>query len=108
MKNTMTTPARFADRFTRLSMACAFVLAFAAAAAATENWKGAFEDVCSKVDASQTMSIKELESLIQQADKLLPEIQKSEDPAKKIYLKRLKNCRSIFEFSIESKKNSGK
>jgi hypothetical protein len=75
---------------------------------AAEAWKDAFEDVCSQVDASQTLSIKELEALIERADKLLPEIQKSEDPAKKNYLKRLKSCRSMFEFSIDSKKSADK
>ena len=108
MKNIIVTPACIGKNLTRLAVACGFVLAMAAVASAAETWKGTFEEICSKVDASQTMSIKELETLIVQADKLQPEIQKSEDPAKKIYLKRLKNCRSIFEFSIDSKKNSGK
>lgn len=101
-------PISITNNFTRLAAACAIILACAAASVAAEAWKDAFEDVCSKVDASQTLSVKELEALIERADKLLPEIQKSEDPAKKIYLKRLKSCRSIFEFSIDSKKSADK
>lgn len=92
---------------TGFTLLCMFSLASAPAAFGAGNWKDSFEEICSKVDVSQTMSIKELEVLIEQSDKLAPEIQKSDDPAKKLYLKRLKNCRSLFEFSIDAKKNAG-
>lgn len=108
MKNTSTASVNIMNNLTKVLVAFTLVLACATAAPAAETWKDTFEDVCSKVDASQTMSIKELEALIERADKLAPEIQKSDDPAKKIYLKRLKNCRSIFEFSIDAKMSSGK
>lgn len=83
-------------------------LAVASTAIAAEDWKASFEDICSKVDASQAMSAKELEALMEKADRLAPEIQKSEDPTKKVYLKRLKNCRSMYEFMLESKKAPAK
>jgi hypothetical protein len=108
MKNTRVTLNSIMNSIASLAVATALILSLASAAAAAEAWKTTFEDVCSKVDASQALSIKELETLIERADKLLPEIQKSEDPAKKIYLKRLKSCRNIFEFTIDSKKSSGK
>lgn len=78
------------------------------AASGAETWKEAFENICSKVEVSQTLSIKDLEALIAQSDKLTPEIQKSDDPSKKVYLRRLKNCRSMFEFAIDSKKSGEK
>ena len=108
MKNFSVVPGRIAQVLTGFALAGLFVLAIAPDARSAGNWKDSFEEVCSKVDASSTLSIKELEALIDRADKLMPEIQKSEDTAKKVYLRRLKNCRSMFEFSIESKKNSGK
>lgn len=83
-------------------------LATVPAAAGAEAWRNTFENICSKVDVSQTLSITELEALIAQSDKLTPEIQKSEDPSKKVYLRRLKNCRSMFEFAIDTKKTEGK
>lgn len=86
------------------------ILALAAvpAASGAEAWKEAFQNICSKVDVSQTLTVKDLEALIAQADKLSPEIQKSDDPSKKVYLRRLKNCRSMFEFAIDSKKSGEK
>jgi hypothetical protein len=108
MKNINVSLDSIRNNIAGLTATCMLILSLATAAAAAETWKETFEDVCSKVDASQTMGIKELETLIERADKLQPEIQRSEDPAKKIYLKRLKNCRSIFEFTIDSKKSTGK
>jgi len=108
MKNTSVVTTRIAQLLTGLTLACLFTLAIASAAQSGENWKESFEEICSKVDVSSTLSIKELEALIARADKLVPEIQKSEDPAKKVYLRRLKNCRSMFEFSIDTSKNAGK
>lgn len=108
MKNIATVPARIAFAFTAVALACLFTLVTASAVQSAENWKDSFEDICSKVDASSNMSIPELQTLIERADKLAPEIQKSEDPGKKVYLRRLKNCRSMFEFAIDSKKGNEK
>lgn len=108
MKNTIVIVNRVAHLLNGFALACLFILAVAPAAHGAGTWKDSFEDICSKVDASSTLNIKELEALIDQADKLAPEIQRSDDPAKKVYLRRLKNCRSMFEFSIDTKKNSGK
>ena len=108
MKNIIVVSTRIAQLLTGIALACLFTLAMVPAAHCADNWKDSFEDVCSKVDASSTLSIKELEALIDRADKLAPEIQKSDDPAKKVYLRRLKNCRSMFEFTIDTKKNTEK
>ena len=89
MKNFSVFPTRTVLFLTGLALACLFTLSAVPAAPCAENWKNSFEDICSKVDTSSTLSIKELEALIDRADKLVPEIQKSEDPAKKVYLRRL-------------------
>ncbi len=73
-----------------------------------EAWQAAFEDICSKVDTSGSLSAKELSTLVERADKLAPEIQASSDPSKKVYLRRLKNCRAMYEFMIETKTKSEK
>lgn len=75
---------------------------------AAGNWKDSFDDICSKTQGSDSLSVKELSSLIERSDKLMPEIQASDDPSKKIYLQRLKKCRALFVFMIESKKDSEK
>lgn len=107
MKNTHLT-THLKEGLSVLALACWFLAATAPSAPAAEDWKASFEEICSKVDASGTLSMKELETLIERADKLMPEIQRSDDPSKKVYLQRLKKCRSLYEFSIELKKEPGK
>jgi hypothetical protein len=108
MKNINVVSTRIVRCLTGITLACLFTLTLVPPAQCAENWRDPFEEICSKVDASSNMSIKELEALIERADKLAPEIQKSEDPAKKVYLRRLKGCRSMFEFAIDAKKSDGK
>ncbi|MEK6744437.1 MAG: hypothetical protein AABZ15_12540 [Nitrospirota bacterium] len=93
-----------------LGLAVMFMLALAISStpSAAGNWKETFDDICSKTQGSDTLSVKELSSLIERSDKLMPEIQSSDDPSKKIYLQRLKKCKALFEFMIESKKGSEK
>lgn len=83
---------------------CLIAVTAAAPAFCEENWRASFDDLCSKVDSSGSLSVKDLAVLIERVDKLIPEIQASSDPSKKIFLQRIKRCRSLFEFMIESKK----
>jgi hypothetical protein len=87
-----------------------FVLALAILSAplVAGTWKESFDDICSKSQKADSLSVKELSTLIERSDKLMPEIQAAEDPSKKIFLHRLKKCRALFEFVIESKKGSEK
>ena len=100
---------RMTDRL-MLGLALMFLLAFAMmpAPSAAGNWKDSFEDICSKTQGSDSLSVKELMSLIERSDKLVPEIQASDDPSKKIYLTRLKKCKGLFEFMVEAKKGAEK
>ncbi len=93
---------------TGIATACLIAMAAVPAGWAAEGWKAAFDEVCSKVDVSGTMSTKELAALVERADKLAPEIQASSDPSKKVYLQRLKKCRSMYVFMMDSKADSGK
>ena len=54
--------------FTRLALSCALALMIASPVPAAENWKVAFEEICSQVDVSQTLSTKEIAALIERAD----------------------------------------
>lgn len=93
-------------RFMALIFTCLIAASAVAPAWSEESWRASFDDICSKVDSSGSLSEKELAALIERVDKLVPEIQASSDPSKKIYLQRIKRCRSLFEFMIESKKSS--
>lgn len=73
-----------------------------------EDWKTAFEDICSQVQGADSLSQQQIEDMIKKADKILPEIQTSNDPGKKVYITRLKRCRGVYEFMLDTKKSSQK
>jgi len=89
-------------------VASLLTLATVSTATAQDSWKPSFEEICSKVQATDNLSSAELTALIEKADKLLPVIQASDSPSKKVYVLRLKKCRSLFEFIIDTKKNPEK
>jgi hypothetical protein len=91
-------------KFVVLATGAVIFLGAASGVWCAEKWKGSFDDICSKVDASGTMTVPELSNLIVRLDKLAPEISASGDPAKKVYLQRLKKCRAMYQFMIDSKK----
>lgn len=65
------------------------------------DWHEEFNEICSKVDVADTLSVEELQTLIERSDKLLEQIKASDDSRKKVYIFRLKKCRSMFEYSIQ-------
>ncbi len=69
------------------------------------DWKKAFDEICSKVQGADSLSQQEIEELIKESDKILPEIQTSGDPGRKVYITRLKRCRGVYEFMLDTKKN---
>ncbi len=89
------------------------VLAFCAAqrsfssdsppASTNEAWQKEFDDICSKTQNAMTFPVDELKSLIQRCDKLEPQIQKLDETRKKVYLRRLGQCRGLFAYVLESK-----
>jgi hypothetical protein len=107
MKNPLRTPFKAAQCIVLLG-GLATSLFPATTAVAAEDLKTAFEKVCSQVDASQSLGASEIAALIAKVDALRPEMEKSDDPSKKLYLQRLKKCRSVYEFVLESKKTAGK
>jgi uncharacterized protein YkvS len=73
------------------------------AASSQDDWKAEFADVCSKTDDPMVLSNAEVASLIERCDKLRPRIEKLDESAAKVYLKRLKMCKDLFVFVLESK-----
>jgi hypothetical protein len=81
---------------------------FAATVFASEwqtEFQAEFDDLCGQVQIADSMSIEELYALIERVDKLIPLIQGSNNPQRKVYIFRLKKCRNFFEYIIELKKN---
>jgi len=73
-----------------------------------EAWQQEFDAVCSKTTDAVSLSIDELKSLIQRCDTLEPKIEKLDDTRRKVYLRRLKQCRGLYAYVLESKNNDKK
>jgi hypothetical protein len=70
---------------------------------AQEAWQNEFEDICSKTQDAMTFSPEELTCLIQRCDALLTRADKLNDTQKKVYLGRLRMCRGLYAYVLESK-----
>lgn len=75
---------------------------------AGEDWKTEFDDICSKTNDAMALTKEELKALIERCDKLKPVIEKLDESARKVYLKRLQMCRDMLAFALESKEQSEK
>jgi hypothetical protein len=73
-------------------------------ASAQEDWRQEFEVVCSQTQDAMALSAEELSGLIERCDKLKSRIEKLDESARKVYLKRLQLCRDLYVFVIESKR----
>jgi hypothetical protein len=77
--------------------------ALVSVAHAAEDWKGEFDDVCSKTTDSMDLSREELRTLVQRCERLKPRIVALDESTKKVYLKRLKMCRDLYQFVLDTK-----
>lgn len=68
-----------------------------------EEWRPEFEAVCGKTDVSMTLSKEELRDLIARCEKLESRIGAEEESLRKVYLRRLKMCRDLFAYVLESR-----
>lgn len=70
---------------------------------AEEDWKSEFADICSKTEDAATLTAGELKNLIDRCERLKPLIEKLDETQRKIYLRRLQQCRDLLAFMLESK-----
>ena len=78
------------------------------AAWAEENWQKEFAEICSKTQDAMSFTPEELKVLIQRCDALVPQIEKLEESQRKVYLRRLNQCRGLFVYVLESKEKENK
>lgn len=74
-----------------------------APAPAKDAWKREFEDVCSKTQDAMTLSSDELRSLIERCDKLKPLVEGLADSQRRVFSKRLRDCRAVYQFVLDSR-----
>ena len=60
-------------------------------------------ELCSKTQDAMGFTEGELKELIDRCDRLKPVISKLDETERKVYLKRLKMCRDLFNFVPKSK-----
>ena len=70
----------------------------------SDVWKQEFNEISSKAVISMTLSTEELQALVDRCEKLQPIIEGLEESPRKLYLKRLKKTKSLFDYVIESRK----
>lgn len=75
-------------------------------ACAEDTWKTEFENICSKTNDAMSLNKEEVKALIDRCDKLKPHIEKLDETARKVYLKRLQMCRDLFVFVFDSKEKN--
>jgi hypothetical protein len=78
--------------------------AAAPAPPAQQAWQMEFDDLCSKTQDAMTFSTGELAALVQRCDALLPRIEKLDDTQKRVYMGRLRMCRGLYAYVLDSKK----
>jgi len=69
-----------------------------------EGWRREFDDVCGKTSESQSLSTEELGKLVDRCDKLKPQIEKLGESERKVFLRRLKMCRDLYDFMLETRR----
>ncbi len=76
----------------------------AAPAAPVQNaWRVEFDDVCGKTQDAMGFAPEELRKLVQRCDALRPALEALGEPHRKIYLRRLQQCRDLYQFVLDTK-----
>jgi hypothetical protein len=74
-----------------------------------EDWKQEYAEICAKTQNAMELSLAELKDRIERCDKLQERINKLQGPRaeteKKVFTKRLKMCRELYNFALEHKEN---
>jgi hypothetical protein len=77
---------------------------------AREDWKQEYETVCAKSQNAMTLSSTELKNYIVRCDKLQDRISEPDGLSgateRKVYTKRLKMCRDLYDFALEYKEKN--
>jgi hypothetical protein len=65
-----------------------------------------FDDVCSRTQDSMLLTKDELKDLVRRCDALVPKLTKLDETRRKVYTRRLEQCRGLFSYVLDTKKNS--
>ncbi|HUO61304.1 MAG TPA: hypothetical protein VMU24_11590 [Candidatus Acidoferrales bacterium] len=65
-----------------------------------------FDDVCSRTQDAMLLSKEDLKDLVRRCDALVPKLPKLDETRRKLYTRRLEQCRGLFAYVLDTKKNS--
>lgn len=71
-----------------------------------EQFVREFDSVCSRTQDAMLLTTDELKDSVQRCDALLPQLQKLDETRRKVYARRLEQCRGLFAYVLETKKNA--
>lgn len=95
--------------FINLLFLCFFHISSPNGSYAQQDWKQEYNTVCEKTQNAVELSVAELKDRIERCDKLQERINKLEGPQaeteKKVFTKRLKMCRELYQFTLEFKEH---
>ena len=78
----------------------------AAPAAAKDGWKREFDEVCAKTQDAMSLTGDELRGLVARCDKLKPAIDALGETERRLVSRRLKECRNLYQFVLETREKS--
>jgi hypothetical protein len=77
--------------------------ALARAAAADEEWLAEFEAICARTQDAMTLATDELRALVARCDRLRPKVDALDPTRRKVYQRRLQQCRDLYRFVLDSR-----
>ena len=70
-----------------------------------QSWRASFEETCSRTTEAMTLTVGELNALLERCAALQKIIETEEESVRKVYLRRLQMCRNLYAYVIEYKKS---
>jgi hypothetical protein len=74
-----------------------------AQARADEEWFSEFEAICAQTQDAMTLSDEALRALVVRCDQLKPRIDALDPSRRKVWSKRLQQCRDLYQFVLDSR-----
>lgn len=71
--------------------------------ATSEAWRTEFDAICAKTQDAMALSREELRQLVERSDALVPAVQRLPEPQRTVFAKRLKACRDLYAYVLESR-----
>jgi len=72
-------------------------------ARAEDAWFVEFESICAQTQDAMSLTTDELRALVSRCDRLKPQIEGLDPSRRKVYVKRLQQCRDLYQFVLDTR-----